>query len=226
MTTLPKVQAWSYSRWSDYDQCPSKFMYKHLMKLPDPGNAAMARGNAIHKLAEDFVKGKTKKLPPELAGVKDQIAHMRDNNAIAEQMWGFKNSWDWIGRSGWFGDDVWFRAKADVVVTYDDDTLLLVDWKTGKKYLSNEDQVRLFALAGFKRFPNVTEVDTRLFYTDSPADDNEIQFTYTLADAKLIQKDWDKKVTPMFKDRKFAPKPNQWCSRCAFSKGNGGPCRF
>ena len=222
---LPPVLAWSYSRYSDYKTCPAKFMYKHLLKMPDPGSPAMERGNVIHKLAEDFVRGKID-LPPELKNVKEELNHLKDNMATVEQSWGFKKNWEWIGRPGWFGDDVWFRAKADVTLLYDDSTLLLIDWKTGKKYYTNEEQVELFALAGFRRFPEVTEVDTRLLYTDIDPSDNEIQRVYKRNELEAIQKDWTKRVVPMFKDRKFAPTPNQWCHRCAFSKGKGGPCKF
>lgn len=223
---LPPVLAWSYSRYSDYKQCPAKFMYKHLMKLPDPGNAAMQRGNVIHKLAEDFVKGKLKKLPPELKGVKHEIEFLHDIGAVAEESWGFKQDWEWIGRQGWFGDDVWFRAKTDVRVLYEDDTLLLGDWKTGKKYFANEEQIELFALAGYRRFPQAREVDTRLWYTDAEPDDNAIERTYTPKELEAVQRDWTKRVIPMFVDRRFAPTPNDKCTRCPFSKAKGGPCKF
>ncbi len=226
MSTLPPVVAWSYSRYSDYKQCPAKFMYKHLMKLSDPGSAAMNRGNVVHKAAEDYVAKRINKIAPELKGVTTELKFLRSNNATVEQSWGFRNDWAWIGRPGWFGDDVWFRAKADVTLLYDDDTLLLVDWKTGKKYFSNEEQVELFALAGFRRFPNVTEVDTRLLYTDVEPNDNEIRRVYKLTDLNAIQKDWTKRVVPMFKDRRFAPTPNDKCHWCAFSKAKGGPCKF
>lgn len=223
--SLPLVTAWSYSRYSDYKSCPAKFKYKHLEKRSDPGSAAMNRGNEIHKLAEKAVQAKID-IPDELMGVKKEIEFLRDNMAVAEESWGFRNDWNWIGRPGWFGDDVWFRAKTDVRLLYDDDTLLLGDWKTGKMYFSNEEQIELFALAGYRRFPNVTEVDTRLWYTDADPNDNEIQRTYNVKELEAIQRDWTKRVVPMFKDRKFAPTPNQWCGRCPFSKGNGGPCRF
>lgn len=227
MTALPKVVAWSYSRYSDYKQCPAKFKFKHLMRLPDPGSAAMQRGNVIHKMAEDYVKAPKKgKLPPELKNVATEINHLRDIKAIVEQMWGFKSDWNWIGRPGWFGDDVWARGKADAIGIYDDNTALLVDWKTGKKYAANEEQVELFALMGFKRFPQVTAVDTRLWYTDAAPDDNEVQREYTLKDAAAIERDWSKRVVPMFTDRKFAPTPNEKCGWCPFSKGKGGPCQF
>lgn len=222
---LPPVTAWSYSRYADYKQCPARFKYKHLMKLPDPGNAAMERGNQIHKMAEDFIRGKID-FPDELESVRTELEHCKDNMAVPEENWGFKKDWSWIGRPNWFGDDVWFRAKTDVRLLYDDDTLLLIDWKTGKKYFSNEEQIELFALAGYRRFPIVTEVDARLLYTDQPADDNEIQRVYTPKDMNAIQKDWTKRVKPMFNDRRFAPTPNDKCHWCPFSKAKGGPCKF
>lgn len=222
---LPLVTAWSYSRYSDYKQCPAKFKYKHLMRMPDPGSAAMERGNQIHKMAEDVIRAKID-IPPELEGVRRELEHLRDSMATPEESWGFRKDWGWIGRPGWFGDDVWFRAKTDVRLLYDDGTLLIIDWKTGKKYFSNEEQIELFALAGYQRFPEVEEVDARLYYTDVDPDDNEIQRIYTQKDMDAIRRDWDKRVIPMFKDRKFAPTPNDKCHWCPFSKAKGGPCKF
>jgi hypothetical protein len=224
MPKLPEVVAWSYSRYADYTQCPAKFKYKHLEKRPDPGSPAMQRGNDIHKMAEDVVRAK-RDIPPELENVREQLEFLRDNMATAEENWGFRNDWAWIGRQGWFGDDVWFRAKTDVRLLYEDDTLLLGDWKTGRMYFSNEEQIELFALAGWRRFPAVTEVDTRLWYTDIEGD-NEIQRVYTTKELEAIQKDWTKRVVPMFKDRRFAPTPNDKCGWCPYSKAKGGPCKF
>jgi hypothetical protein len=224
MPKLIAVTAWSYSRYADYTQCPAKFKYKYLDKLPDPGSPAMQRGNDIHKQAEEVVRAKID-IPKELVNVREQLEFLRDNMATPEEQWGFRNDWEWIGRQGWFGDDVWFRAKTDVRLLYDDDTLLLGDWKTGKKYFSNEEQIELFALAGFRRFPFVTEVDTRLWYTDVE-DDNEVQRVYTTKELEAIQRDWTRRAVPMFKDRRFAPTPNDKCGWCPFSKAKGGPCKF
>lgn len=226
-SSLPQVVAWSYSRYADYKQCPAKFMYKHLMRLPDPSGPAAARGTEVHNAAEAYIKAAKKpKLIPELKNVKTELDFLRGAGAIAEQEWGFRNDWNWIGRAGWFGPDVWFRMKADVVVAYDDGTGLLGDWKTGKMYFSNEEQVELFGAVGFMRFPDWTEVDVRLWYTDSPADSNEIQRVYTAREGELIRKDWAKRALPMFKDRKFAPTPNDKCRFCNFAKEKGGPCKF
>lgn len=225
MAASPLVAAWSYSRYADYAQCPLMFKLKHIDRLPAPGSAAMERGNTIHKLAEDYTLGKLKVVPTELKNFSAQFAELRKLNPMVEQNWGYRRDWNWIGRQGWFGDDVWFRAKADAAVLYEDDTGDLIDHKTGKKYDTNEDQVELFSLAFFRKFPTLTHVTTRLWYLDQP-EDNEVIREYTAKDATLIQKDWEKRVTPMFADRKFAPKPSQKCGWCPFSKAKGGPCKF
>jgi hypothetical protein len=219
------VTAWSWSRWSDYDQCPAKFKYKHLDRLPDPGSAAMQRGNTIHKMAEDYVVGKLKTLPVELKHFKAEFAQLHELKPMVEQAWGFTKEWKHTGRNGWFGDDVWFRSKADVFTVYEDDTADLIDHKTGRKYESNKMQVELFSLPGFMRLPTLKHITTRLWYLDQP-EDNEVIAEYTAKDAELIKKDWTKRVIPMFVDKKFAPKPNDKCRWCPFSKAKQGPCKF
>lgn len=237
MSKLPAVTAWSYSRFGLYEQCPAKFKYKHLMKLPDPSGPAAERGNVIHALAEGLIKSgpavaglrKTKvtaPIPPELANVATEIAHLRENNAIAEQEWGFKANWDWIGRPGWFGNDVWVRVKADAVVTYDDNTGMGVDWKTGRRYDEHTKQAELTGLLMLMRYPTMVEADVRFWYVDEPPASNEMQLVVARNDVPALQKDWERKVQPMFKDKKFPPKPNRFCSWCNYSKARGGPCQF
>lgn len=227
-TAVPMVTAWSYSRYTDYMKCPLYFKEKHLTRsFKDEGSAAMQRGSTIHKEAEDYTTGKLKKLPASLAHFKDQFAELRAMKPMVEQNWGFKNDWSWIGRPGWFGDDVWLRVKADVFAHYDDDTADLIDHKTGRKYETNMDQVNLFSASAFMRLPTLKHVTTRLWYLDiADHSQNEETFEMTAAEAALVRKDWDKKVRPMFNDRKFAPKPNAGCGRCPVSRSNGGSCKF
>lgn len=222
---LPVVTAWSYSRWSDYDKCPLFFKLKHLDKLPTQGSPAMDRGNVIHKLSEDFALGKIKKLPTELKNYAEKFAHLKALKPMVEQQWGFKSDWTHTGRQGWFGDDVWFRAKADAFAVYEDNTGDLIDHKTGKKYETNKDQVELFALAGFMRLPQLTHITARLWYLDLP-EKEEVVLEFPRSEVPRIQKEWNGRVRPMFNDRKFPPKPNDKCHWCDFSVRKGGPCKF
>lgn len=226
----PLIEAWSYSRYVDYKLCPLKFKLKYIDKIKEPGSAAMDRGTDMHSIAESYVNIATGRKPPampsELHNVREIAEYLRVNDAIAEVEWGFTAEWKWTGRPGWFGKDVWYRAKCDVHVLYDDNTALVGDWKSGKKYATNEEQMELFALATKMRYPNLVEVDTRLWYLDIAGDDNEVQRVYHENDFITIQADWQRKVVPMFKDRKFAPKPNDRCRWCHYRRDNGGPCKF
>src|SRR5690349_9078036 len=164
---FPALTAWSYSRYADYKRCPFYFAHKHLLRMKDPNpGPALERGRLIHKTAEDALilpaKGKWK-CPPELKHFEDEFRHLRELNPTVEQQWGFDAKW---APTGWFDNNVWCRVVLDAVVVYDDNTAVVIDHKTGKKYATNEDQMQLFALATFKKFPQVTEVSTRLWYLD------------------------------------------------------------
>lgn len=221
------ITAWSYSRYADYRQCPLKFKLKYIDKLPDPGSPAMQRGNDIHKMAENYVLAPRKpKLPPELKNVKLELDHCRTAGAMAELPWGFRADWSWNERNDWFGSDVWFRMKADVAIEYEDNTGLVGDWKTGRKYDENREQIELFGAVSLMRFPDWATVDVRLWYTDVDPADNEVRYEFTRAEGAVILRDWEKKVVPLFKDKRFAPTPNDKCRWCPFSKAKGGPCKF
>ena len=102
---------------------------------------------------------------------------------------------------------------ADVAVLYDDNTADLIDFKTGRKYDTNEEQVELFSAGIFMKFPHIEGVTTRLWYVDQ-ATDNEVIREYSRGDFERIKKDWEKKIVPMFKDKRFAPTPNEKWQRC------------
>lgn len=221
---VPMLTAWSYSRFNDYKRCPMFFAYKHLLRIKEEASPAMQRGRDVHKVAEDYLIAPKapRKVPAELQHFAEEFQQLRTMNPTVEQQWGFTKTWS---PADWFGKDVWCRVVLDVVIVYDDDTALVIDHKTGKKYATNEDQMQLFGLSTFKKFPALKEVSTRLWYLDQP-NDNEVEFIYKAKEIPAIQRDWEKAVVPMFRDRKFPPRPNEKCKWCFLSKAKGGPCKF
>jgi len=211
--------AWSYSAYADYELCPAKFKYGRIDKLPQPDNPAFIKGREWHKKAEDFLRGLIE-LPKELRHFADAFTELRDMQPIVEQQWGFTSDW---GKTGWFGNDTWFRAVVDAGVIYDDRTADIIDHKTGKMYKTNEDQVELFALAAMCRYPELTSVTARLWYLESG---DEIIREFPAKDKDKLRSKWEKKVGPLFADRKWAPRPNDKCRWCAFSSAKGGPCKY
>lgn len=220
-------------------------MYKHLMKIQDTGSTAMARGNDIHKEGEAFLKqpplkGKAKgygvyTVPESYKNFAAEMAQLQTLNPIVESQWGFTNNWE---PTSWFGSATWVRIICDVSAVYDDKTADIIDFKTGKKYDTNEEQIDLFKNGGFAMWPEVEHITARLWYLDIPdgphdGKDPHLESTanttireYTRDDFEASKKAWAKKVEPMFKDRRFAPRPSNKCGWCSYSRAKGGKCKF
>lgn len=241
MATAKKFTSWSFSRYMDYVKCPLFAKLKHLDKIAEPGNDAMKRGSAIHKLAEDYIKGLLPRLPMELKLFEDEIKDMRavyrklPGTIYVEADWSFTKDWTPTTWNDWVGCFV--RLKLDCAHTIDDTVMKVIDWKTGKfREEMNADyveQLELYALAALVLHPHLTEVRPMLVYLDQgtvyPAEGGELVFTQ--ADVPRLKKLWEKRVTPMFKDTRFAPKPNNKCRWCFYGqagklKGGPGLCKY
>lgn len=224
---LPLLTAWSYTRYADYRRCPFFFAYKHLLRIKEPPGPAMERGRNIHKEAEKFLLSPRKvKVPENLKNFATQMEELRKLRPTVEQQWGFTVDWK---PTDWFGKDTWARVVLDACTVYEDNTADVIDHKTGKKYGSNDEQMELFGLGTFMRFPeyNLKHVTTRLWYLDDPnPNTNEVVAEFKASEVPALRKDWDKRVKPMFADRKFPPRPNDKCRFCFLQKAKGGPCKF
>lgn len=224
---MGRVANWSYSAWALHDECGAKYKYAKIDKIPDPPGPALARGNAIHKQAEDYIRGKLTQPTLETATVKYLMDAIKAApNHFVEQEWAWKKNWsqvtDW---RDW--KQGWFRAKCDAGVAWPDNVIEIVDWKTGKKYASNADQVELFALSAMIRYPYAEKVITRLAYTDADPVDNIIRADYDAKDRDALKRKWLSKIEPMFNDETFAPRPSdRACKFCNFAASRGGPCKF
>lgn len=241
------VKAWSFSRYSDYVQCPLKFKLKVIDGYKEPGNDAMARGNAIHKSAEEWIKGinKSRTVPEELRQFEELFKEMRKlykkatAGIVVEDDWAFTREWTRTQWDDWTG--CWIRIKLDCASNVDPKVLIVNDWKTGKfREEMNEtyvEQLELYALAGLLLHPEVETVLPRLVYLDLgmiyPSRPEDVKrLTFTRADVPKLKASWEKRVKPMFTDKRFAPKPNDKCRWCYFGQSQkaraGGPglCKF
>ena len=240
--TVPKVvqlTSWSYSRYSDWRQCPLKAKFKHIDKLKEPGSPAMDRGNQIHKDAEAFIKGTLAKLPPELALFKTEFADLKKmykkkaQPMVVEDNWAFTKDWEETQWNDWVG--CWVRIKLDCAHYVGDGIMVVTDWKSGKpndfKTTEYMEQLELYALSALLLHPHLKQVQVRIGWTDVgqmyPAEPQ----VYTPADLKGLRKTWDARVKPMMADTTFVPKPNSMCKWCFFGqagKAKGGPglCKY
>jgi CRISPR/Cas system-associated exonuclease Cas4 (RecB family) len=221
-----QIDAWSYSRLSDYETCPAKFAYKYIIKLPDVPSPAMARGNEIHKIADAYVNAVIpEEMPPELVKFGDLFRMVRNDNigVFTEQQWAFAEDWSvtgWFARAG--AKAPWVRNIVDLGIDHGDGHITLVDHKTGKMYETNEEQIEQFAMSALLRFSHAQTVEARLWYLDSG---DEITRNYVRADLPKLKAKWKLRTEPMFADETFAPRKNVKCRFCPFSKYQGGPCK-
>jgi len=219
-----KITAWSFSRLQDYRKCPQFAKYKHVDKLKEPGNKAMDRGSMIGKAAEDFILGRIKVCIPELKEFEAEFLELRKRKASVEEQWAFDKDW---GEVDWFAPDAWLRVKTDIYsFNLKANTLLVVDNKTGKIREEHLEQLKLYALGGFLKFPTVEFVDVRLWYLDHGVEVPAEPKVYSRAELPALKAYWLKETKPMLADVRFSPKPSSNCRYCFFSKAKNGPCEY
>lgn len=219
-------EAWSYSRYKDHVQCPRYAHWKHILKKPQrPPGPAMQRGRDIHKDAEDFVRGAVRRLPPTLKIFAGQFSELRKKKAIAEGKWAVTRKWqvtEYFNMAA-----AWLRVVLDAHYCPTRTLARVIDYKTGRMYDDYGDQLELYAATGFAHYPNADECETQIWYLDQPlGKDNPRTKTFRRSQMAGIQRKWNAKVIPILTDRKFVPRPGNYCGRCDFSKRNGGECQY
>ena len=248
MNSKPRLEAWSYSRWSLYQQCPARAKYKHIDKLPEPDGAASARGTAFHFLAEELVSGAVYAKPEArnaaepfrkefnevaLPNFKKDFTTLKRMKAETEAEWAFTSSWE---PAGWFDRGefaAWCRIKVDAV--YRDkkrDALVIVDYKTGKiREEEHATQLTLYTLGGIiqtayaEQLAQPKNIISELWYLDHGKKATQ-KMEVTQENFDELKKEWGRKTKAMLKDTRFPARPGYYCRYCPYSKAQGGPCKF
>jgi hypothetical protein len=212
--------AWSYSRYNDYKKCPLAAKLKHLDRIQSPAGPALARGSQIHKDAEDFANKKIKTLPDSLKLFKGEFKAIQKFSLEVESQWAMNAKW---AKTGWFDPDAWCRIVVDAAHAVDKQRFKVIDYKTGKVYEENKEQLSLYALGAFARSPTAEVVEAELWYLDRG---ELISQTFERKDQKKLQTYWIKETKPMLNDTIFAPRPGDHCRYCMHSEAKGGICKF
>ena len=226
------IDAWSHSRWDDYEQCAYMAGLKHVMKMKTPGSPAMDRGSMIHKLAEKFVSTPPGKagsaLPDELRPLAADFRALRKIGGKAEMDLAFDKDWN---VTSWFNEankpKAWCRVKADHIVLATPKTKVgrIIDYKTGKlNDKAYDTQLELYAVAELIIDSLADEVSTELWFTDAGKIIKREAGNYKRAELPMLKKTWERRVSKMLSDTRFTPTPNSQCKWCHFRKSNGGPC--
>ncbi len=231
--------ALSWSRLSDFLQCPRKFKYKYIDKLSNftaqQESPHLLRGSNVHKALEnytlarldgkkDFVQDsedpaaviKPSSLP-EVETTKPLINSFMANYAavVPEQQISVDINWKQVD---WFSKQSYYRAILDLVAI-SPRSVAIVDYKTGKfkDYSPNgPGQLELSATIGMNMWPEVEVVDTMYAYVDHK---KTIKRSFTPKEDK-------ERLTTHFiqihervnSEKNWDPTKNEFCNFCEATK--------
>jgi len=219
------IKNWSYSKLIDFEQCPLRAKMKHIDHIPEEKAPAAERGTQIHQLAEDFVCGKIKTLPNELAKFSNEFLSLRSNyklkNVSLEGEWGFDRNWMPTNYK-----TAWLRMKGDAIL-FRANHAIVIDYKTGQKWgneIKHGEQVQLYAIATFIRQPELKNITVELWYLDK---DDITQQTYSRNQALRYVQPFTKRAENMITSKEFPPNPNVFtCKWCPYGPNKGGQCEY
>lgn len=219
--------ALSWSRLSDYQQCPLKFKLKYLdrnskFKEDESASPHLVRGSNVHKALENYVVQKTSngelevKITslPEVETTKPFVDRFIDNyeQVIPETQIAINKDWQ---RVEWFSRDAYYRAIFDLIAIRPSD-VQIVDYKTGKMRdydggPSGMGQLHLSGGIALHLWPEIPHVGTTYAYVDHR---KTLPKTFKREDAAPIRAHFDGMYDTVNSDGNFKPKVNEFCKWC------------
>lgn len=140
-----------------FEQCSRKFYHLKVLKdVQESWGPEAGVGIKVHKALEEYAKG-TAALGPDFAEYKPIVDKflLAPGTKHFEYKFGLTQE---LQPCGFWDKDVWVRGGLDVAVVQQT-TAIVADYKHGKRK-QDLDQLKLFAGAAFKLFPNVDTVKT------------------------------------------------------------------
>jgi RecB family exonuclease len=235
-SSMQTIKSGSHSRLVTFEQCKYRAKLAYIDRIPEPARPlrpgqtehANDRGTRVHEAAEKFVEGgveliqELKFFEPELI----QLREMRSEGKVTtEGEWAYNRKWAPVA---WRSYDAWMRIKCDTVAFMSPKYAVVIDYKTGKRYgneFKHAEQMQLYQLGAFIRYPKLEKITVELWYTDQ----NEIARTEYRRDQGLrFVAGVEKRMDAMTSETDFMPNPNayncRWCPYKPEERGGTGHC--
>lgn len=229
------IRQWSISKAKVFQQCKLRAQLQYGQKIPQPARPlppgktehANDRGSRIHLAAEHFVAGLAP-LIPELDKFRAEFASLRalylDGKVSLEGEWAMDRAWRPVP---WTSEDAWLRLKLDAIVHLSPIEAVVIDYKSGRKYgneVAHAEQVQLYQLVAFLRFPALEIVHTELWYLDQP-DEATTQTTFARAQGLRFLRHFERVGLGVTECTVFPPSPNIFnCKWCPYGPKGTGHC--
>ena len=219
---LGPAKNWSFSALQKFEQCAYFTKLKVVDKAPQPErdpNSPAARGERLHNAAEEYVRGETDHLPPELKNFVDHLNRLRElhlqGKVEMEEEWAYDLQ---LTPVDWKAKEAWLRLKLDVHVTLDKRTAVIIDYKSGKRFgneVKHQQQGALYAAVSAMRLPDVEKFVVEFWYIDQ---NETTQTTYTRRQANMAWAKFRERALAMTTATKFPAKPSEPnCKFCDYS---------
>ena len=225
------ITSWSFSKLQDFEKCKFLCYLKHDQKIPEPDRVlkpgqtefANDRGTRIHDAAEHYVDGsgvfitELRKFEPEF----NKLRNLYGAKVVElEGEWGMDEDWE---IAPWKG--AWLRLKLDALVHTGKHTAVVIDYKSGKKWgneVKHAQQLQLYALVTFLRYPYLEEVTAELWYVD--VDEITTQ-TFTRDQSLRFKQSFDKRGRALTTATAWPPNANKFtCQWCLYGPEHSGHC--
>jgi len=219
------TEPWGFSKMETYKACKKKFYYQYIEKRKEgsEGNAAMERGGKIHETIEAYLQGWITSMPEAQV---DPVWQPRLDELKAkplftsEQAIGLDNKWKPL--KNWFQEGTWVRAKMDADY-FEEQTVGVVDFKTGKFRVPSDEQIELYAIIGISKHPTATKARAEYWFLDM---DDAYTKEYTAEYLAARRKYYEEFANKLYTTEVWPEEPSRECKWCPFSKSKGGPCKF
>ena len=231
MTQIAQATSWSFSKLKDFGKCKLMYKIKHIDRVPEPARPlppgklehANDRGSRIHDSAEQYVRDKAVFIP-ELTKFKLEFEHLKhlfgQGKVVMEQEWGHDKDWN---IAPW--KTAWLRLKLDIMVHVSEVEAVVIDIKTGKKFgneITHAQQLQLYALVAFLRFPKLEIVHSENWYTDI---DDITQNTFTRDQSLRFKRSFNTQGQAITNCLDWPANPNRFsCQWCPYGPDGTGHC--
>lgn len=225
------TMAISWSRWSDFDQCPRKFFLKYVDKAvnfkedPKDKSLHLIRGEQLHKQLENYVmykidlaQGVAGAVRPAMSPETESVTPLIDKLMLSstavlpETQLAINREWKQVE---WFDKKAAIRAILDLIALRSNHAIIW-DYKSGKykPYADECGQLHLSA-AMIIALKGLDYVDVSYLFLDEKKPEG---IRVTQEDARRVIKIFDERYERVNAEVKWEPKRNDYCGFCSATK--------
>jgi DNA helicase-2/ATP-dependent DNA helicase PcrA len=235
----------SYSRLDTYKMCPSKYFYTYIQKEPRSFNDAAVLGNIVHSVLEECLSDET---PLDQEALHLEYSKQKESydpsgiisedlidvgSVILDEFYDKHSDEKFniyekeLGFSFVIGNYL-INGYIDRVDFYDEDTINIIDYKTGKwevtqKGLHQNLQLGIYALALSNVFPD-KNIRAELYYLRSG---KRKSHTFTKEDIEDVKVRLLSDIEKVVNDTSFGPTGNERvCGFCEHAKSKACPTGY